>query len=196
MRALGYATVRYAGGDRYETAIKIDEVGLGSPSSSVLATGINFPDALSGGAPAAAFGGAIVLTAGPTLPAVSRNYLNAHPGRRFALGGPAAAADPTATAIVGVDRYDTARKVADTFFSGPTSVAVASGVNFPDALAGGAHIARKPGPLLLTDPFSLSPATDQYVRANKSTIGVAFIYGGPAAVSDAVAAQVQADLSS
>src|SRR5206468_9645523 len=100
-----------------------------------------------------------------------------------------------ATPIVGGDRYDTATRVASRFFAGEAAVGVADGLNFPDALAGGAHIARLGGPLLLTDPSVLSTPTDAYLRANRSTIASAYVYGGTVAVSDAVQAQIQAALT-
>src|SRR5439155_23507390 len=137
----------------------------------------------------------VVLTAGATMPAVTANYLAAHHPSSFALGGSAAAADPAATPVVGVDRYDTARKVAETFFSGPAAVGVATGQNFPDALAGGAHIGKKGGPVLLTPTNTLAGQTDAYLKANHTAIDIAYIYGGVHAVSLAVAAQIQADVA-
>ena len=194
IRALGYNIVRYGGIDRFFTAVKNALQGLGSPGTSLEATGVNFPDALTAGAAGCKAGGAVILTAGSTMPSVSRNYLNAHPGARFAIGGPSAAADPAATPVVGVDRYDTGRKTALRFFSGPTVVGLASGTNFPDAMTGGAHIGKKGGPLLLTDPFTLSGPTDAYLKANAASIATIFVYGGLAAVSNPVAAQAQADI--
>ena len=129
------------------------------------------------------------------MPGVTANYLAAHHPSAFALGGPAAAADPAATPVVGVDRYDTARKAAEVFFSGPVAVGVATGQNFPDALAGGAHIGKKGGPVLLTPTSSLAGSTDAYLKANHTAIDIAFIYGGINAVSLAVAAQIQADIA-
>ena len=155
---------------------------------------VNFPDALTAGAAACKAGAAVVLTAGSSMPPVSQSYLNNHPGARFAIGGPSAAADPSATAVVGFDRYDTGRKTALRFFSGPTVVGLASGTNFPDAMSGGAHIGKKGGPLLLTDPFTLSGPTDAYLKANAASIATIFVYGGLAAVSNPVAAQAQADI--
>ena len=78
-------------------------------------------------------------------------YLTAHPGTVYAIGGPAALADPSATPLTGADRYATAAAVAG-LFSSPTLVGIASGVTFPDALTGGAYEAHVGGPLLLTDP--------------------------------------------
>jgi len=195
VRALGYTVARYGGIDRFGTAVKVALVGLGSPGTALLATGVDFPDALAGGAAGCKTGGAVVLSAGRTLPAVTSNYLSAHHPTTFALGGPAAISDPAATPIVGFDRYDTARKVAESFFSGPATVGMATGEKFPDALAGGAHIGKKGGPVLLTAPFVLSGPTDAYLQANRAAIGLLYIYGGPAAVSDAVGSQALADIS-
>jgi len=39
--------VRYAGVDRYATAVDIADRGLGNPSKLLLATGASFPDALA-----------------------------------------------------------------------------------------------------------------------------------------------------
>src|SRR5207247_11158152 len=127
---------------------------------------LNVPAARAGGAAAAKTAGAVLLTAGSSMPSVTSAYLGAHPGSVFALGGPAAAADPAATAVVGTDRYDTATHVAVRFFSGVAAVGVADGLNFPDALAGGAHIARRgrapprPDPSVLSAPAGGSSRAD------------------------------------
>jgi hypothetical protein len=68
-----------------------------------------------------------------------------------------------ATAVVGTDRYDTGAKVATQFVNPPTAFGVASGANFPDALARGATMGLVDGPLLLTDPTTLPAATQAYV---------------------------------
>jgi autotransporter-associated beta strand protein len=193
---LGYNVVRYGGANRYDTAVLIASQGLSNPATLLLASGLNFPDALAGGAAAGKVGAAILLTAGSAMPAETQSYIASRPGAtRFALGGPAAAADPAATPLVGTDRFDTAKKVAEQFFSGPVNVGVASGLNFPDGLAGGPHIAAKNGPLLLTDSASLPSPTATYLTNNKSTLSTAYIYGGTAAVSSGVEAAVLAAIT-
>jgi hypothetical protein len=42
--------------------------------------------------------GVILLTAGGKLPSATANYLAAHRGIHYAVGGPAAVADPSASA--------------------------------------------------------------------------------------------------
>ena len=188
LSSAGFQAVRLAGADRYGTAAAI-AAALGDPTTVLLASGIDFPDALSAGAAASRVHGAVLLTDGSTMAPTTASYLAAHPGATvYALGGPAATADPGAIAIVGADRYQTAVKTAAAFFSAPTQVGLASGLNFPDALSGGAQIGAAGGPMLLTDPSSLPSAVASYLAANQSSITAVDVYGGPAAVSPTVAA--------
>src|SRR6185437_12527687 len=128
----GYVVVRYGGADRYATALAVADA-LGDPSTVMLATGTNFPDALAAGPAAASVGGVVLLSDGTALPSSVSTYLTAHPGKVYAIGGPAIIAYPSATALVGADRYATAAAVATKFFTSPTTIGVASGVKFADA---------------------------------------------------------------
>ncbi len=185
---LGYLVVRYAGSDRFGTALAV-AAALGSPGTVLLATGINFPDALAAGPAAAHIDGVVLLTDGSVLPAAVQAYLNAHPGTVYAVGGPAVAADPAAIALTGADRYATAVAVA-TLFSGPTTLGVASGTTFADALSGGAFLAHDDGPLLLSSPMTLPASTTRYLGTAKTTVLTSTLFGGPMALSSAVAAAV------
>ena len=122
----------------------------------------------------------MLLSAGASPVAITSSYISSRPagGTLFAIGGPAAQAYPAGVAIVGVDRYDTGGQVAARFFPGPGTVGLASGTNFPDALAGGAHVARFSGPMLLTDPTTLSPQTQAYLSVKAPGIAGGFLYGG------------------
>lgn len=196
LSTLGYEVVRYGGGNRFETAVLIASQGLSNPAVLFVTSGLNFPDALAAGAAAGKVGAAIVLTAGSSMPPATQSYIASRPGAaRFAIGGPAASADPSATPLVGADRFDTAKQVAERFFSGPVNVGVASGLTFPDGLAGGPHIAAKNGPLLLVAPDSLPAPTASYLTNNKATLSTAYIYGGTAAVSAGVEAAVLAAIT-
>ena len=181
--AAGFQVGRYAGADRFETAVVIATQGLGAPNRVLLATGTNFPDSLAAGAAAAHIGAALLLTNGSVLPSATSAYLAARPTASVtAVGGPAAVARPDAQAIVGADRFATAVGVAETLF-GPvvTDVGVASGANFPDALAGGAEIARRGGPMLLSLPTGAPAVLLQYL-ADRQPQRVT-VYGGTQAVA-------------
>ena len=185
--APAYNVVRLAGSDRFSTAVMIADQGLGNPGVQLLATGLDFPDALAGGAAAAHAGGVVLLTSGSTMPSATAAYLAAHPATRWALGGPAsAAAGPAATAVTGADRYATAAAIAHTFFPNPSVVGVASGATFPDALGGGVHAAQHHGPLVLVAPDGVPAALQSYLAGIAAGAPSGFVYGGSAAVPDAV----------
>ncbi len=112
----------------------------------------------------------------------------------YAVGGPAAAADPPATPIVGKDRYETAVNLAQRFFPAPTSLGFASGSTFPDAPSGTALLARAGAPLLLTASTELPTTVATYVGRVKNTVATAQLFGGDAAISDGVRTDVGREL--
>ncbi|HEY0869446.1 MAG TPA: cell wall-binding repeat-containing protein, partial [Acidothermaceae bacterium] len=179
----------YAGSDRFATALAV-ATALGNPTTVLLATGINFPDALAAGPAAAHVGGVVLLTNGTSLTASVQAYLTAHPGKVYSVGGPAVTAYPAGTPLTGSDRYGTATAVAAALYTGPTNVGVASGVTFPDALSGGAFQAHFGGPILLSDPGVLPSPTSTYLTGSTSTIVNTTIFGGTAALSNAVQTQI------
>lgn len=182
--ALGDVPMRIAGSDRYATAVAIADA-LGDPTTVFEATGLNFPDALSAVPAAISTHAAILLTDGSAQAPVTAAYLSAHPGPRYAIGGSAAWADPTATAFAGTDRYDTSAAVAYAFFPKASAASVADGDNFPDALAGGPLAGVAGQPMLLVNPVGgvAEPiAAYLFTHAGKTTAVRAF--GGSAAVTD------------
>jgi Calx-beta domain/ell wall binding domain 2 (CWB2) len=193
--AMGYQVVRLAGADAFATAVQIANA-AGPPVVIIEATGVDFPDALAGGAAAVQQHGVVVLTDGTTMPQSTAGYIAAHPATpRFALGGPAAKADPKATPVVGADRYDTSARVAARFFSRPPVAAVASGQGFADSLAGGPHVGAKGGPLLLVTRDAVPAVVRSYLSTNRSSITGGYLYGGTVVVSEAVRRDVQAAIT-
>ncbi len=190
---IGFNPVRIAGTDRFDTAFQIAQR-FGAPVRVLLCSGLSFPDALSAGAAAAASNGLVLLTNGAFLPPAVAQYLVDHPGAEyFAVGGPAAQAAPTATPIVGVDRFDTAVQVAARLFQGAVVVGAASGESFPDGLSGGAMMGKVKGPLLLVaGSVGLPPIVLTYLQANATSITTVNVFGGPAAVSDFVVRELTA----
>jgi hypothetical protein len=194
LAGLGYVVVRYSGADRYATAVAVAGA-LGNPSTVLLATGTNFPDALAAGPAAAHVHGAILLTSGPTLPAETAAYLTgAH--SVYAIGGPAAAAEPSAVAVVGSDRFATAAAVATKFFPSTAIAGVATGAGFPDALAGGAQLALRGAPLLLSSQTGLPASTTAYLTADHAVLTNVYVYGGTAVLTTVVANQLTASFGS
>ncbi len=168
LASVGYHIVRLGGATRFETATAVAHDGLGDPATVLLADGTDFPDAVSAGNGAAAAKGAILLTNGATMDPTTAAYLAAHPSDTvFAVGGPAAQADPTATPLVGSDRYETSSIVAAHFYAAPTAAGIATGLAFPDALDGGADIAGSAGPMLLVRPHDLPATIQSYLHTHR-----------------------------
>lgn len=186
----GLAVERIAGENRFATAALVADR-LDTVDRVFLATGRNFPDALAAGTAAAAKNGAILLTDDAVLPSETIAWLAASSATQFAVGGQAAAAAPDAVPIVGRDRHATAVLLALQFLPDTKIVGLASARNFPDALAGGVALAAQNGVLLLTEPTALPEDTEIHLLDRRPNLVV--VLGGPAAVSDEVAARV-ADL--
>lgn len=130
------------------------------------------------------------------MSSTSRNRLPLALALTFALSaavaGPALAAETVTTKrLAGDNRYETAAVIAQaTFPSGSRTAVLASGLEFPDALAAAYANGRLDAPLLLTDPATLSQATkDQLATMNVSGVT---IVGGTKAVSEAVAEELRA----
>lgn len=203
VQALHVKTVRIAGPDRYTTAILVAKAISPDPHAVFVATGLDFPDALSAGAAAGSFdrlGSAdpavVVLTAGNALPAASKNYIDglrslASPPALYGVGGPAVTAlgsaqEPITHAIVGQDRYDTALKVASLLDDDTSTFGVATGTNWPDALAGGALLGFDDAPLLLTPPTRTNAEVTTYLDRNSAGYASELVFGQTAVVATSV----------
>lgn len=105
-----------------------------------------------------------------------------------APSGPAAGVD--VSRISGIDRYETAAAISQQYGEVGASVAfVATGLDFPDALAASAAAAKLGGPLLLTRPTALPAATEQELR--RLSPQRIYIVGGEGAINGAVEAALR-----
>lgn len=199
-----YSTRRLAGQDRYGTAAATARSAFPAAPVPVafIATGQAFADALAGGPVADLLGGPILPVTSAGLPAPIRTELTRlRPARIVVLGGPDAISDAvvaqldgftagTVTRMAGGNRYATAARVATTAFTGPVpQVLIATGTDFPDALAAGAVGARTDSPVLLVSRNSLPAETAAALRQLQPRRIV--LVGGTSAVSTAVADQLR-----
>lgn len=193
LRSAGFTPRRIAGTDRYETAIAVADA-LGSPTTVLLATGRNFPDAVVAGAAAGQQSAAVLFTNDRSMPATTADYLQSST-TVYAVGDQAVTAAPDAIPLRGDTRYDTAVVVARTFFGDdnlPKQMGVATGTNFPDALAGSALVTKDGGgPLLLTLPDTLPHPVEIYMGEYVVPVEVIYIYGDLGVVSQAVADDIE-----
>ncbi|MCL2503886.1 MAG: cell wall-binding repeat-containing protein [Coriobacteriia bacterium] len=96
---------------------------------------------------------------------------------------------PTVRRVAGSDRYRTAEAIAKYAFVNPLAaknfIGVATGLNFPDALAGGVAAGKRGGILVLTAPEVLSQNWDSYLPNAYGGIKPGIqVYGGSNVVSD------------
>jgi len=194
----GGKVTRQAGADRYATAVAVS-VRHFQPGAEAafVATGEDFPDALSGGPAAAKLGGPILLTKRGAIPPSTVDELKRlKPKRIVVLGGVGVVSesveaalrrhtDGKVTRLAGADRYSTAAAISsDGFEAGVPVVYIATGLNYPDALSGAAAGAGKDGPVLLVARSVIPPATkDELQRLKPKRI---VVLGGAAAVPDSV----------
>ena len=203
---------RIAGDSRYTTAVAISQeiIGPGGTAPVVyLVTGLSYADALSAGPAAARGGGVMLLTAPNTLPAeVGIELDRINPERIVIVGGPVVispeveqavagyVADPAdVDRIYGANRYATSRLiVADAFPAGVPNLFIATGRNFPDALAAGPASARLGGGVLLIDG-SLD-STDSATNSLVTALGLPDLYlaGGTGAITSGAQASLVAHL--
>lgn len=198
--ALDVPTTRVSGDDRFDTAARLALAGQ-PPSGGVVyvATGRNFPDALTGAVAAGVGDAPILLVERDAVPAATAAALDElAPSRIVVLGGPTAVSDAVeatlatrapVTRVSGDDRFDTAAMVSAMAFPTAEVVYVATGRAFADALTGAPVAAAAGGPLLLTERDALPPATvDELRRLAPSRV---VILGGTGAVSVDVERQLR-----
>lgn len=188
---------RISGQDRYETSVLIAQE-LTS-SRAVLATGEDFPDALSISAPAAQAGMPILLTRQSYLPGKVQDYFKTtEVTETYIIGGETvisknvAGSVPAPNRLSGSNRYLTNIAVIKHFESNYdySHLYVADGGGprgneFADALAGAVLAAKSDSPLILADN-NLPKTTGDYLRP-KITIDTNITgLGGKNAVPDKV----------
>jgi putative cell wall-binding protein len=215
-QALGADKVeRIAGSKRYATAdavaARVISLAGGSfDGTAFVATGANFPDALAAAPLAAAKAWPLFLADPVTGLSANTKAAMAGVGEVLILGGTGVVSEATEAGLTatygsgaverlaGDDRYATAATVAaygvDTVGLAWDGVAIATGANFPDALAGGVLQGSSGSVMLLTESHTLSAPTRDALADNTAVIDEVRIFGGTSAVSDAVRAAVIAAL--
>lgn len=193
---------RLAGADRYATAAAVSAATTSPGVGAVfIVTGANFPDALSAGPAAIRLGAPLLLTEPGRLPATTAGELNRlRPQQIFVIGGTGVVSSgveaalrsysSTVTRVAGADRFATAAAVAGRFFPSAPHAFLATGLNFPDALAAGPLAGIWGAPLLLSGAYALTtPTRGQLVRLRPAST---FVLGGAGAIPDRVLSEIRA----
>lgn len=200
----GFQVQRLGGQDRYRTAGAVADhllAARGQDKSDVyLATGVDYPDALSASSAAIKNVGVVLLTPRRTVDGTSQGWMNsAKAAKVVAVGGPAVTAAERSVHLdekqVGVDRYETAEKVASAYFPpNPGRIAVATGKDFPDATLAASLTARTGSPLVLTRTDTLTQPTTQFLTRNRASVRKVDVVGGKAAVTEKVRGEIYSAL--
>lgn len=191
---------RLSGGDRYETAAEIARTFNGA-STVYIASGEDYPDALSGG-PAAIVGGAPVLLVGSSIDKKTAAQLTRLKPRGIVIvGGEGSVPASVATALreysgsikrlSGRDRYETSAIVsAEAFKPGAAVAFIASGEDYADALSGTPAAGNASAPILLTRKGQLPESIrDELARLKPRSV---VVLGGEGSVSAKVATEAAA----
>jgi putative cell wall-binding protein len=194
------AVNRVSGADRYEAANAIAREAYPDGAPIVfIAAGTKFPDALSAAPVAALRGGPLLITLPDRLPESTRAELERlDPAEIVVVGGINSVGAsvfsqlqemvPDTIRIAGADRYEVARNLIDYGWgeTGTDAAYIATGVDFPDALAASAAAGSRGIPVILV--YGKSETLDAPTMDMLGDLGVTepIIAGGPASVSPGI----------
>jgi putative cell wall-binding protein len=198
----GTQVQRLAGADRYETSrvVSNDAFGDAGAQVAVIATGTNFPDALSASAAAAKVGGPVILVPGsdPDVDSATYDLLDGLGTTKVfiagGLGVVSAAIEASlvrhfggsqVTRLAGTNRYDTAVAINNEFFVSSSAVYLAVGTGYADALAGAALAGTDASPLYVVPGECVPAAVIMAIRDLGATRVV--LFGGTGVLSAGVA---------
>lgn len=193
-QTLDVQTTRTAGDNRYQTAIEISKQTYDKVETVILASGLNYPDALAASALASKEKAPILLLGDTYLEGISQDSLAVfdeiqrlgakeviivggtniiHESYESLLGE-----ERLVRRIAGEDRYETAALIAEEVLGANPdidTVILADGRNYPDALAIGAYAAKECLPIILTKGDEIPQGQD---LLEKYKIDRAIIVGG------------------
>lgn len=199
--SMGIKCTRLAGEDRFGTSVAVASK-LNSTKTVVVATGDDFPDALSIAPWAAAKGVPILLTDKTQIPKEVSEYIaNNGISNSYVIGGVGVVSDsvlrklPGAVRLAGEDRYgtniDILKHLGNDFDL--SKVYMATGEDFPDALSGSAIAAKYSAPIILVSPIGNS-VSRSYADSNAGRFHEIYLLGGEAVVSDNMAGSILPEL--
>ncbi|MSB17553.1 cell wall-binding repeat-containing protein [Finegoldia magna] len=156
---------RISGKDRIATSVEISKSAYTTSENVVLASGFNFADALSAGQLASALDAPLLLSSQDKLDSQTKNEIERLKAKKvFVVGGDNAISktgiDTTlksekidVTRLEGQDRYSTSQKVMEKTkeIINPEYLLIASGKNFPDALAATGFFVNHKSVMVLSD---------------------------------------------
>lgn len=202
---LSYNT-RIGGSNRFDTANAIAQnVNSGMINDVLIATGLNYPDAIAAAPLAGKLGSPILIVDSKPTSIYSKgaiDYINTHlnkGGNVYIAGGTGVVSSSFETMfkasgfnvirVSGLSRIDTSVAIAGKVGSSCKTVVITTANDYPDAVSISSIAAMYKWPILLTDAIGLSDAVKNYLAVNKPT--KIYIVGGTGVISANVATQVK-----
>lgn len=195
-------TYRISGMNRFETSANISFEGWETSEVAVIATGRDFPDALSATPLAYKYDAPLLLTDTKNLPgSVAEELVRLEVKEVILIGGASViSADvvkqlndlgiTNISRISGKDRFETSVNIAKEV--GPSNgIVVAAGKSFADALSIAPVAAQLGAPILLTQKEDLPAAVDNYVKSLDLVEG-SIVVGGEGVISNHVLTKLPA----
>ncbi|SHH38925.1 cell wall-binding repeat-containing protein [Clostridium grantii] len=192
--ALNVSSIRMAGPDRYDTAVAISKAGWTKSDSVIIATGMDFKDALVAAPYAKSKDAPVILTSKNQLSINSINEIKRLQAKNvYIIGNTSAVSDNVKNQLIslgisvnrisGDNKYATAVEVAKEMGTS-NGIVITTSATFADALSIVPIAASYNMPILLTDSNTLPSEVKNYISGKE--IPKTYIIGGTGAVSDTV----------
>ncbi|PSL38797.1 beta-lactamase class A [Labedella gwakjiensis] len=196
---------RVGGTTRYATSVEVSKKGFPQGADVVyVASGENFPDALSAGPAAALAGGPVLLTQQKAIPDVVRAEIQRlDPSRIVVVGGTASVSDTAAATLSGLaetvtrsaggNRFESSRTVVTDSFESASSAYLTTGSAYPDALAASAAASAQSAPVILVRGADADIDADTAALLTELGVTDLKLIGGPASISAKMETALKAD---
>jgi putative cell wall-binding protein/predicted small secreted protein len=202
LRSNGIETIQRIGGkDRYAVSAAVADQIADYSDTAIIASGLNFPDALSASGMAGYTGMPILLVGTNTVPDSIQTFITNHPEIEnfIIVGGPATVSDSVKTKIMqlrsgaavdrigGLNRYQVSINAAnygiENYGMDLSTLVFARGDVFADALSGSPLASFMGAPILLTTSAKLEGNVYNYLQQNRGKTDFMYILGGTSSIT-------------
>ncbi|WP_435789856.1 cell wall-binding repeat-containing protein [Clostridium sp.] len=189
--------VRLGGDNRYETATAISQSGWkGTSNYAVLATGNDYPDALSAAPLAKKYNAPILLTSKNSIPqTVITELKRLSVSHIFITGGTGVVSQSvesklntmgiTTERLGGINRFETSIKIAEKLGAESGEIMVTNGLQYAEALSASSIASKKGIPIILTNKDVLPDSLNTFI--SKTYFTKTYILGDTDLISSFVA---------
>lgn len=189
-------TERIAGSNRFETSVAISKAGFSTATTVIIASGLDYPDALAASSLSKLKNAPILLTGKDALETSTLEEIKRLKATTALLVGGVGVVGTgiedqltklgvTFTRIGGSDRYDTSKKVAEIIGVNNGAIIVGQS-DFPDALSITPIAAIKKMPILLSPRDALNPNIAKFINDSTMPIPKTYLVGGSGVLDAAI----------